>query len=286
MTTNDKNAVGAMERPAGTDESNAPDGATRATIVVDRVGVHARITISRVDKHNALSRDTLAALAAAVAAADDDETIRYLVIHGAGTRYFAAGGDLVDLAAIRSHDDTAAFAESSRAALDAVRRTAVPTIAFINGDAIGGGAELAMACDLRVMASTARIGYVQSRLAITSAWGGGPDLCEAVGPARALRMMARAEMVSAADALAWGLCEAVFDDGLDGAAANAFFAPLDAAERHVLVALKANVAACRSRPSYEDARAVEHRNLVATWTHPAHWSAVDRVMARPRGASR
>ncbi len=195
MTTDDEKAIDTTARPAA---SAGP------AVVLERLGVHARITISRIEKHNALGRDTLAALAAAVESANADDGVRYVVLRGAGSRYFAAGGDLVDLAAIRSVDDTAAFAAQSRAALDVVRSSAVPTIAFLNGDAIGGGAELALACDLRVMAATARIGYVQSRLAITSAWGGGPDLCAVVGPSRALRMMARAEMVSAADALAWG----------------------------------------------------------------------------------
>lgn len=258
------------------------DATTDPTLSVERIGVQCRITIQRIEKHNALSRETLAELASTVEATAQDESVNYLVIVGAGTRYFAAGGDLVDLANIRSTEDTAKFAASSRAALDAIRGCALPVIACLNGDALGGGAELALACDMRVMATTARIGYVQARLAITSAWGGGPDLCALVGPARALRMMSRAEMIGSAEALAWGLCEAVFDGGLDGEAAQAFFAPLAATPRHVLAALKANVVACRPPSTYQAARQVEHDNLVATWTHPAHWTAVERVLARPR----
>lgn len=249
---------------------------------IERVGPQCRITIGRIEKHNALSRDVLAELARIVTEAARDATVSYVVIRGDGARYFAAGGDLVDLSTIRSQADTAAFATQSRTALDAIRTSAVPVVAWLNGDALGGGAELAMACDLRVMTPTARIGYVQSRLAITSAWGGTPDLCAVVGPSRALRMMARAELIVAEQAFADGLADAIVEGDLDGPAAKAFFAPLDAAPRHVLAALKANVVACRSTLAYETSREVEHANLVATWTHADHWAAVDRFLARPR----
>src|SRR3546814_13571644 len=73
----------------------------------------------------------------------------------------------------------------SRDALDAIRDCDVPVIAYLNGDAIGGGAELALACDMRVMAATARIGYIQAKLAIPPAWGGGTDLCVLIGSSRA-----------------------------------------------------------------------------------------------------
>ncbi|MGI9024453.1 MAG: enoyl-CoA hydratase/isomerase family protein [Burkholderiaceae bacterium] len=257
-----------------------------SALSIERFGAQRRITINRIEKHNALSRDVLDGLARAVRIAAADPSVNYVVIRGDGARYFAAGGDLVDLATIRSVEATAAFASTSRSALDAIRDSAVPVIAWLNGDALGGGAELALACDLRVMTPGARIGYVQSRLAITSAWGGAADLCAVVGPSRALRMMARAEMIGAAQALAEGLADAVLDGGPDDVAARVFFAPLDAASRHVLIAIKANVAACRSTPTYQAAREVEHANLIATWTHPAHWAAVDRVFTRSRSEPR
>lgn len=276
----DTQQTGTAHAPARVDESSGP--APNSALSVERFGPQCRITIKRIEKHNALSRNVLAELAQVVTEAARDESVGYIVIRGDGTRYFAAGGDLVDLSTIRSEADTAEFSSTSCAALDAMRTSAVPVVAWLNGDAMGGGAELAMACDLRVMAPTARIGYVQARLAITSAWGGAADLCAVVGPSRALRMMARAEMIVAKQALADGLVEAIVDGDLDGTAANEFFAPLDATPRHVLIALKANVMACRSSFTYDMARAVERANLVATWTHPDHWAAVDRFLARPR----
>ncbi len=261
----------------GTSAANVASGLTS-----ERVGTQCRITIRRIDKHNALSREVLAALADAVRAAGNDEAVGHVVVTGDGSRFFAAGGDLVDLAAVRSVDDTRAFAATSRAALDAIRTCPLPVVAWLNGDAIGGGAELALACDLRVMTPAARIGFVQSRLAITSAWGGGPDLVRVVGPSRAMRMMLRAEMLTCDEAMRDGAVDAVIDGGPDGDAAAGFFAPLASAPRHVLAAIKANVLACRAPEIDAAARAAEEDHLVATWTHDAHWAAVDRVFAKTR----
>src|SRR3546814_6263400 len=100
-----------------------------------------------------------------------------------------------------------------RAVLEKLRSFPAPVIAALNGDAFGGGAELAMACDLRIAAGHARIGFLQGKLAISTAWGGGPDLFAALGISRALRLLARAEILSAPRALEWGLLDAVADDG-------------------------------------------------------------------------
>ena len=84
--------------------------------------------------------------------------------------------------------------------LDSIRRFPVPVVAALNGDALGGGAELAVACDMRVAATHARIGFVQGRLAITTGWGGGIDLAAIVGPSRALALLCRSDLLTSAEA--------------------------------------------------------------------------------------
>ena len=246
-----------------------------------RAGGETWLTIDRPQKHNALARSTLAALAAAVATHAEADTARFIVVRGAGESYFAAGGDLVDLSEVRSVAQTEMMTDEATAALDAIRLCRVPVLAFVNGDALGGGAELALGCDLRIVASHARIGYVHGRLAITPAWGGGTDLCRLVGPSRAMRMMVHGEMIDAKQALAVGLVDAVVEGGAAGADMQAFLAPLRQAPPQVLRAIKAQVAATRSTPDYTAQRAVERRALVDTWTHPDHWMAVERFLARP-----
>ena len=240
------------------------------------------ITIDRVQKHNALARSVLADLATAVSEAAGLPGTRLIVLTGAGERFFAAGGDLVDLASVRDVPATTAMTDESRAALDSVRFCPVPVIALLNGDAIGGGAELALACDMRLQAAHARIGFIQARLAISSAWGGGPDLCRLVGGARAMRMMSRCELVDAPQALAWGLADAVIGDGPAGIGVQAFLEPMLACAPQVLRGIKAQTMAWRRGESYAASRSVEQQQVLATWLHDDHWRASEKLLSRSK----
>jgi enoyl-CoA hydratase len=238
------------------------------------------ITVDRAAKHNALARPVLAELAAAVRDAGAREDTRYIVVTGAGDKYFAAGGDLRDLSSVRDEAAVLAMMEEAGAALDALRNCPVPVIALLNGDAIGGGAELALACDMRLQSSHARIGYIQAKLAITSAWGGGPDLFQLVGRSRALRMMARCELVGAAQAIDWGLADAEISDGPGGADIAAFLKPLDACAPQVLRGIKAQAIASRQGLGWQAHRRVEQEHLVRTWLHDDHWAASEKLLSR------
>jgi enoyl-CoA hydratase/carnithine racemase len=238
------------------------------------------VTVNRVRKHNALARPVLAGLAAAVRAAGARDDVRYLVVTGAGERYFAAGGDLRDLANVRDEAAVMAMMEEAGAALDAIRTCPVPVIAFLNGDAIGGGAELALACDMRLQSANARIGYIQAKLGITSAWGGGPDLFQLVGPANAMRMMSRCELICAEQALSWGLTDAVISDGPHGQDFAAFTKPLNNCPPQVLRGIKAQAIAARQGLGWKAHRAVEQKHLVQTWLHDDHWTASEKFLSR------
>jgi enoyl-CoA hydratase/carnithine racemase len=252
-----------------------------SNIVVDASAAGlVRITINRPRKHNALALPVLDALARAVAVAGGDARTRCILLRGAGDDYFAAGGDLVDLASVRSDAQIDAMVDRATAALDAVRTCPVPTVAYLNGDALGGGAELAVACDMRVFAGHARLGYVHGRLGITAAWGGGTDLCALVGAARATRMMSRCEMVTADLALAWGLADLVAESGPDGADVGAFLAPMLERSPLVLRGIKQQASAWRNDPGYSARRDVERQALKATWASPEHWAAVEHFLER------
>lgn len=238
------------------------------------------ITINRAHKHNALARFVLMELVEAVTSAGALPEARVVVMTGAGDRYFAAGGDLVDLASVRDEPATIEMADQSRRALDALRHCPVPVLAYLNGDAIGGGAELALACDMRLQSSGARIGFVQARLAITSAWGGGPDLCRLIGGARAMRMMSRYELVDAEQALAWGLADAVITDGPSGHDLQDFLAPMLACAPQVLRGIKAQTVAWRQGATYQTCRAVEQQQLIKTWLHDDHWRASEKLLSK------
>lgn len=240
------------------------------------------ITIDRAQKHNALARNVLSGIADAITVESNRRETRLIVLTGAGDRFFAAGGDLVELASVRDEAAVIAMTDAARVALDTVRNCAVPVLAYLNGDAIGGGAELALACDMRMQASHARIGFIQAKLAITSAWGGGPDLCQLVGAARAMRMMSRCELVDAEQSLRWGLADAVISDGPAGADIQAFITPMLACSQPVLHGIKAQTATWRQGASYDARRALEQQQLVTTWLHQDHWNAAEKLLAKGR----
>lgn len=238
------------------------------------------VTVNRAQKHNALARRVLAELAAAVRAAGALAATRYIVVTGAGERYFAAGGDLRDLASVRDEAAVLAMMDEAGAALEAIRSCPVPVIAFLNGDAIGGGAELALACDMRLQSAHARIGYIQAKLGITSAWGGGPDLFQLVGAAHAMRMMSRCELIGPEQALSWGLADAVISDGPLGQDIAAFTKPLNACPPQVLRGIKAQAIAARQGLGWQAHRAIEQKHLVQTWLHDDHWVAAEKLLSK------
>ena len=249
-------------------------------LIEQRADGVVRITINRPQKHNALAGRVLDALAQVIRHAGAQSNTRLILLSGSGDRFFAAGGDLLELSAIRDEVATQAMAENSRNALDAIRQCPAPVLAYLNGDAIGGGAELAVACDNRLQSAHARIGFIQARLAIGSAWGGGPDLCQLVGSSRAFRMMSRCEMIDASQALAWGLADVVISDGMDGADMQRYLEPMIACPIHVLRAIKAQTAAWKAGQTYQQRREVERTQLMNTWLHDAHWQASDRFLAK------
>jgi enoyl-CoA hydratase len=150
----------------------------------------------------------------------------------------------------------------------------VPVIAALNGHAYGGGAELALACDLRVAAPHAEIGFLQAQLNVTTAWGGGIDLALTCGDRRALRILSTAARLEASRALDLGLVDWVCAPGqaLDTCLAT-FLEPYLARSRDVLAGFKAPIAAERRRVHAELAP-IEEENFVRTWTHADHWAAV------------
>jgi enoyl-CoA hydratase len=237
------------------------------------------LTINRPAKRNALKMDLLDELAASLTAYVDDKTLKCAVITAAGDRCFAAGGDLQELDVIRSPEDAEAMSKRGRQALDHVRHFPLPVIAGLNGLAFGGGAELAMACDLRVAVPKAEIGFLQARLNVTTAWGGGIDLIAAIGAQKALDVLLSSKRLSAEEARHLGLIDRICAPGQDlDQCLQEFLSPYIQLSSLVLRGFKALTAAHRQM-AHEELTALEQENFVASWTHPDHWAAVDQAIA-------
>ena len=240
----------------------------------------ATLLIDRPQARNALARQTMIELDEALSSIRETGA-RVVVIRGAGERAFCAGGDLKELERMRSEAGAAEMARTMRATLDRIPKLPIPVIAAINGDALGGGAELAVACDFRVAADHARIGFAQISLGLMPAWGASERLAALVGRGRALYMLFSGAIMSAEEAKGLGLVEDVyagesFDDRVGELARRVAAAPAAA-----LAGIKASVNAVR--PHHNPELADETITAFSkTWTDPAHWDAVERMERRRR----
>jgi enoyl-CoA hydratase len=258
-----------------------------SNLAVEKRNCVLHVRIDRADKRNALSRAVLADLADVFAAHASDATLKAAVLTGAGDKAFAAGGDLREFARIRDERGAQELFDGANRALESVRRFPVPVIAALNGLAVGGGAELAVACDFRVAASHAAIGFVQARLNISSGFGGGTDLVRLLGPARALLCGLRAEILPAPKAKALGLLDEVAEAGesLDDCVAR-FLEPWLRQAPQVIRSYKAMALAERLGLPVDARRQAERAGFVATWVHPDHWAAADRALEKDREATK
>jgi enoyl-CoA hydratase/carnithine racemase len=240
----------------------------------------ATLSINRPRSRNALALQTMEELDQALETVGL-ERARVLVIRGVGDKAFCAGGDIKELEHMRSEADAAAMAHRMRATLDRIPQLAIPVIAGLNGDALGGGAELAIACDFRIAAEHARIGFAQITLGLMPAWGASERLATLVGRARALSILLGGQPVAAPEALQLGLVEivapsAAFDQRLHEVAVGIAAAPPAA-----VAGIKSSVNAVRPHRSPELADTTVEA-FARTWAHPAHWEAVKRIEKRRR----
>jgi enoyl-CoA hydratase/carnithine racemase len=156
---------------------------------------------------NALNATVQEELRAAAHAATDDDAVRAVVVYG-GEKVFAAGADIKEMATM-GYADMAARAGALSSAFDAIARIPKPVVAAINGYALGGGCELALACDWRVVAEDAKLGQPEITLGIIPGAGGTQRLSRLVGPARAKDLVMTGRFVGAEEALRIGLADRV-----------------------------------------------------------------------------
>ena len=175
----------------------------------DHAGVR-RLTIDRADKLNALNRQVLAELASAVQQARHDDSVRVLVLAGAGEKAFVAGADIAEMADL---DPAQAqnFARQGQALMRAIETLGKPVIARIQGYALGGGLELAMACHLRIASTHARLGQPEINLGLVPGFGGTQRLPRLCGRGAALDLCLLGAPVDAARAQALGLLTRVVE---------------------------------------------------------------------------
>jgi enoyl-CoA hydratase len=178
-------------------------------VELTRDGAVATITINRPEALNAFNTEQLNSFLAVVRDANADTSIRVLIVTGAGDRAFIAGADIAEMMD-KSPREALEFAHLGHAVCNAIESSPKPYIAAINGFALGGGCEIALACDIRVASERARIGQPEVGLGIPPGWGATQRLPRLVGTGIAKEMIYTGRHLTADEALSSGLVNAVY----------------------------------------------------------------------------
>lgn len=235
---------------------------------VERSDGLAVITIDRPHARNAIALSTMGELEDAL---DAVEGARALVIRGAGDKAFVSGGDLKELSALRTVEEAAAMANRMRTICDRIAGFPGPVVAALNGHTLGGGAEVAVAADIRVAADDVRIGFNQVSLGIMPAWGGAERLAALVGAGRALMLAGSGAILDAAQAHRIGLIDRVvarpqFETQWRSLAESLANRPAGSIKKVICGATRDEAVAA----------------FAELWVSDEHWAAADRVMNRGR----
>ena len=178
-------------------------------ILLEKKGYIAVATINRPKALNALNSEVLSDLDELVATVKADDEIRALVITGSGEKAFVAGADIGEMSTLTKEGGTA-FGKHGNDVFRAIETLPIPTIAAVNGFALGGGCELSMACDIRICADTAVFGQPETGLGITPGFGGTQRLARLVSPGMAKQLIYTAKNIKADEAYRIGLVNAVY----------------------------------------------------------------------------
>lgn len=167
------------------------------------------VTVNRPEVHNALNMETIRELRELCLQLRAEDRLRAMILTGAGDKTFLSGGDLKEFQHLKTMEEARHMISTMKEVTEMLAGFPWPVIAAVNGLAVGGGCETAVACDFRIAGRSARLGYRQITLGIISGWGGGPRLVHLLGRGRALRLMATGDLLSAEEALAIGLVDQV-----------------------------------------------------------------------------
>jgi enoyl-CoA hydratase len=174
-------------------------------LLVELKGRIQYIIINRESKLNALNKGTLVELHTALSGAFKNPQVGGIIITGAGQKAFVAGADISEFASLSKNGGHELAHEGQKTVFDAIENGSKPVIAAINGFALGGGLELAMACHIRIASDNAKMGLPEVTLGLIPGYGGTQRLTRLVGKGKALEMIMTADMITAAEAYQYGL---------------------------------------------------------------------------------
>jgi len=178
---------------------------SQSNIIKHQEGFLLTITINRTDQLNALNKATIEELSSVLTDAEKDKNVGVIIITGSGEKAFVAGADIKEFAHFDAQLGKELSAKGHELLFSHIENMGTPVIAAINGFALGGGLELAMASHIRIASENAKMGLPEVSLGVIPGYGGTQRLAQLVGRGKAMEMVATAGMISAEEALKWGL---------------------------------------------------------------------------------
>lgn len=238
--------------------------------------------IDRPERRNAINDEVMEGFKEVITYVHDHDTVRFLVITGAGDRAFCSGGDLAEFHSLKTEKQAFGMLSKMAKILYELATLPVPTIALVNGAAVGGGCEIATACDFRLVASEAKCGFIQGTLAITSGWGGGTYLFErGLRHERALKMLVDAKAYQAEHLYEIGWAMRVFE-GAKEEALETFIADMRKIHPSVHKAYKEMELRKWKEMRLFDRVMEEVQTCAKLWESDAHHEAVNRFLSKSK----
>ncbi len=257
----------------------------RLSVETDRADRTAIIRVNRPAARNAIDRKTMDELEEAIQLLETRTELGCVVLTGEGDRAFIAGGDLKDFSQLDTPAMGQEMARRMQLLLNRWEALPIPTIAAIGANAYGGGCEIALACDLRVMAEGAHLVFSQARLGLLTGWGGTARLVRAVGVSASMQILMTGQYLTALRAKELGLVAEVAPDGYALAGALDLARQITRHPREAIEALKAVILAASTEP-FDRALEVENQWFGKRWCSPEHRRAVSAFLGQhPAGTT-
>lgn len=233
-----------------------------------------KAVINRPGALNAINFEVMDHLERLIERVQKDDNIRVLMLTGAGSRSFVSGGDLREFHTITSKEKAAEMSHRMQDILNRLEQLPCWTVAFVNGDAYGGGIELMLAFDFRIAAKGIKLGFTQGRFNLTPGWGGLTRLVEKTGRANALKWLGRREILPAEQALQEGILDELLSEENPESAALDWVQKLTKNDRQYIRALKRG--ASQLHPEREEAMRNEIEAFSELWISDEHTGRVAR----------
>lgn len=251
------------------------------TVELDEQSGILLFTIKREEKRNAINYAVMDGLKATVERAKKED-VRMLAVTGEGERAFCSGGDLSIFHALRTEKEAYNMLSKMGDVLYTLATLPKPTVALLNGQAVGGGCEIAAACDYRIARTGVKIGFIQGDMAITTGWGGGSLLMERIEPRYAFKMLSESAVFRAEQLKQFGFVDRISEQaGLSEA--KTFFEKEQRIAGSVLTAYKKMLVAKWEASDLQHRMNREIKECAILWEQHAHQEAMALFLSKERG---